>query len=592
MLNASPEYKSELVTLAKARELYGKIEFRQLDTTASADCTPTASSTESISSVANINDGIEGIETKYATLEKDRWVLDGTFKLIPESAYANVGWWSSDLSDDTTGVFNPSITVTLQFTTNHSSVGITIFWDRLLNECAKDFTVTYYNSVNDVIQSTVVTSNTLSEYVDEISVSNYRKIIIAISKWSVPSRRARIEEILFGVIKVFSKETGKLVSFTVQEEIDTIASRDVTNKLDISIDNSDNAYDILNPTGIYQYMQANQRVNAYMGVLVGSGIEYVSLGKFYLDTWETNQNSLEAKFVATDILDLLHKSTYYKGLKQSITLYDLAVSILGDYGLTSSDYYLDSALSSIAVTNFLPICTYKEAIQHIAIAGRCVFYVDREGKIIIKRVETTSTGVAITRDSMREPTPKITLTPMLKQVDVEVYTPTISTVTTTIAKSTRYIDGSQTLWVTYDDTADAVSASVSLGTIASATYYTNGCSLTIAYTGDTTITVTGKIITLTKSISSIATTNTDGETKTVKNQLVDTGTIASDIAYWIIYEREQRRLLSVECRTNPTLELTDIVDIDTQFNPYENTRVTKQSYEYNGGLKGILEVKG
>jgi hypothetical protein len=592
MLIATPEYQSELVTLTKAREMYGKIEFRQLDITASSDCTPTASSTESISSVSSIVDGVEGITSKYATFEKDRWLLDGTFRLMPDSSYDNAGWWSSSLSDETTGMFSPNLTITLQFTVNHSSVGITIFWDRVTDECAKDFVVTYYDSSSTVIQTTTVTGNTLSEYVDEISVSNYRKIIITVSKWSLPSRRARIEEILFGVIKVFSNETGKLVSFTVQEEIDTIASKDVSNKLNISIDNSDNAYDILNPTGIYQYMQANQRVNAYIGVKVGMAIEYVSLGKFYLSTWATNQNSLEAKFTATDLLDLLHQKTYYKGLKQSITLYNLAVAVMTDFGLTSDNYILDGVLSSITVTNFLPICTYKEAIQHIAIAGQCVFYVDRLGVINIKRVDSASTGVHITRDSMREPTPKITLSSLLKQVDVEVITLVEAGATSTIAKPVISVTGSATVWITYDNPATTVSATVSSGSITASNYYTNGCSLTISATGNITVTVIGKVLTLSKSTTSVSTSNTDGITQNVKNQLIDSATLATSVANWIVSDMAYRKILEVQSRTNPLLEITDIIDIDTQFDVYTDARVVKQSYEYNGGLKGILGVKG
>jgi hypothetical protein len=143
------------------------------------------------------------------------------------------------------------------------------------------------------------------------------------------------------------------------------------------------------------------------------------VGKYFLNNWETNQNSLEAKFTATDVFDLMHQKKYYKGIIGSTTLYDLAQSVLQDYGFYDTDYSIDTALNSIYTTNPLKICTYKEALQQIAIAGMCVYYVDRQGIIILKQLDSTATGYTILRDNMREPTPKITLSPVVKSVDLK-----------------------------------------------------------------------------------------------------------------------------------------------------------------------------
>lgn len=593
MLTASDQYKAEIVKQDDVRRLYGKVDFRQVDVDAKSDCTPTASSTESISSPENAIDGIEGVNKNYASFETDRWKLDGSFSLLPNSSFASMGWWSSTLlCDATTRIFTPNITFTCTFTLDHSSVGITILWDVTNGEYAEEFDVVFYNSSDVVIETLTITGNTEALFINETAVNNYRKIIITVKKWSVGSRRARIEEILFGVLKIFSYSNEKLMSFNVQEELDTIASKYIPNKLDFNINNQDKAYDILNPSGIYQYLQTSQEINAYIGVLIDNTIEYVSVGKFYLESWETNQNSLEAKFTATDLLASMNLKTYYKGLKQSITLYDLAEDILTDYGLSANQYNLDSLLNGITVTNFLPICTYLEALQHVAICGQCVLYQSRDGKITIKRLVDTNIGIDIDKDNMLEPTPKITLDPVLKQVDVEVTTLTVAVATTDIAKSTVYINGTQNLWVLYDDPADSGSATVSSGTINSATYYTNGAYLNITATGDTTITITGNVITMSKSIQTTLGTATEGEVKTVKSQLIDSTALAIDIGTYIKAQLELRKKLSVKWRTNPIFELGDVTDIETQFNTYEGVRITSQSYEYMGSLKGNVEVKG
>ncbi len=594
MLSTTTEFQDELTTLTKARDLYGKVEFRQIDTTAFADCTPTSSSTDAISDINLINNDLDNPAINYATFENDRWVLDGSFKLLPSSSFLDMGWWGdfSNASNITTKLFTPNITITRTFTIDHSSIGITIFFDTLNNEYAEDFDIKYYDSSNALIQTTNVIANTESLYVDEFEVSNYRKVEIVLKKWCLGGRRARISEVLAGVSKEYSKSNGKLITFTQNEELDVTLSKIVPTSLDFSIDNQSKEYDILNPTGIYSYLQKTQEINCYIGAMIDGYIEYVSLGKFYLEDWKTNQNALEAKFSAIDILGLIEKKTYYKGLKQSITLYDLAVDVLQDYGLTTDNYNIDSSLSAITTTNFLPVCNYKEALQHIAIMSRCTVYVDRLGILQIKPINVISSGVTILRSGMRQPTPDITLSKLVKQVDVETTTITTAVATTTIATSTVNITGTQSFWVIYDKPASNLSASLDIGTIDSIDYYTNACYITISHTGTVVITVTGKELTLSSSLSTSLTGETDGETISIKSQLIDNTTIADLVGAYMVARYNERNLLTVEWRGNPSLTLDDIVDMETNFSTTTNKRIVKQSYEYNGGLKSRLEVLG
>jgi len=590
MQNTTLGFDSEIVTQTKARETIAKIVFTVEDVTAKPDVTPTATSTESISDVEYAVDTNLTVDKNYATFETNRWSLGGGFQLLSSSApYSSMGWWSDALSSTVAKTFTPNITFTCTFTTNHSSLGITINWDTTNNEYAEDFAVVFYDSGDNIIEFFSVSGNTKAIYSNSTAVNNYRKIEIVISKWCLGDRRARIEEIIFGIIETFTRNS-KLITCKVVEQIDITSATIPANQLNFVVDNQDQTYNILNPTGIYSYLQEQQKIEVYMGCNLSGVEEYKNMGTFYLDDWKTEENRLTATFTGLDRLNLLNARTYYKGLSQSISLYDLAEDVLLDFGLTSLDYNIDTALQSITMTNFLPICTYREALQKIAIAGECVLYVDRNNKIQIVRPTVINSGKDITFLNSYN-VPKIELDKVIKQIDVKLYNYISSADTTDIFSGTIYINGSSTIWITYDSPATNVSATVDTGSITSATYYTNACLLSITSTGDTIINVTGKVITVSSNPIS-STIASDGSVITVDSQLITSSLRALSVATWVNTELQKRKLFTSTWRGNPAFELTDIIGIENQFATYNDTRIIEQEYEYTGALKCNTKTRG
>ena len=119
----------------------------------------------------------------------------------------------------------------------------------------------------------------------------------------------------------------------------------------------------------------------------------------HLKTWSATDT--DVKFTAVDKFDYLLNSNYIKGqiYTYGITLYNLALAVLNDAGITDeSEYFIDEYLKKIVVYNPLPIAKYSECLQIIANAGRCCLYIDREDRIHIAgnfmpdATATTSTG--------------------------------------------------------------------------------------------------------------------------------------------------------------------------------------------------------
>ena len=193
---------------------------------------------------------------------------------------------------------------------------------------------------------------------------------------------------------------------------------------------------------------------------------------------------------------------------------------------------------------------------------------------------------------MRQPTPDISLVKVVKQVDVSVTTINIAGSPSTVVKASVGISGTQSIWIIYDKSASSVSATLSIGTLNSAEYYTNACLLNITHTGTTEITVTGNELTLSTSIVTTVTGESDGEVIKVNSPLIDTTSLANSVGSYLVSRYTERNILSVEWRGNPALTLGDIIDVETHFSTTEDKRIVKQSYEYNGGLKSRLEVIG
>lgn len=112
------------------------------------------------------------------------------------------GFISSYISDST-GIFetNPVITIEYSLPINESSIHLV--FNNVDSEYAKDFDVSYYNESDTLLYNHVVTNNNQVEYTSAIAVSNVKKILIIIKKWSHRFHRPVINRIGTGRVHNF-----------------------------------------------------------------------------------------------------------------------------------------------------------------------------------------------------------------------------------------------------------------------------------------------------------------------------------------------------------------------------------------------------
>lgn len=506
---------------APIRSVKGRVVLNISDVTVDQDTISTSTSPEfELSNKEQLTDNIRENEYNYATLEKNRFKLDGSFSFADDVLVNNdhVGWCSQSLCGDD-GIFVENETLTFEFGMDHTSMGITVTFDRLNDEYAADLIINAYDSNSLLIVSKEITNNSDVQIAVTDQFYNYRKIDVIIKKWSKPHRRARVSEVDFGVIKVYDENS--LIKMNLIEEMDLITSVVPSPEFKFVVDNSDRSFNILNPEGYYQALQQRQEISVEMGVhITPVKVEYVPLGQYLLWEWVSDEGSLTTTFTGRTNLDVL--STFdYENLtaKTDYSLYQMAVDIFNYCEV--DNYSVDDELKNISTSGLVRRTNCNEVLKLIAIAGCANIHVTRDNKITMKVSPLTvgsSSDVIDMDNSFYEP--KIELEPLVKSVSVK--------------------------------------------------YYTN-------------IDTSNSIIVLGSS---------KGDALQLDNTLINTAEQATNVADWILRQKNNRNIYTLNWRGNPALELNDLISIENSYGANKSAYITKNELSYEGYLSVKTEARG
>ncbi|NEY99237.1 hypothetical protein [Heyndrickxia shackletonii] len=382
MFETSKAYKKAIY--APSRTCTAKVRFEFLDITAFKDNTKSVSSEEIFSNLNQVTDKVRERTAKFMTFEKDYLKLDGSFILPPKSLdeTKEVGWISSVLSDENS-LFIPNQVLEFTFSEDHSSAGLTIYFDMLSNEYASEFTIDVFDSLGNTLVHEDVVDNTESRYVYINKLSNYRKINITLTKWCKPFHRARIVEVDFGIIKEY--QDSSLINLHLIQELDTTSNTLPSDELTFTIDNSSKEFNILNPNGFYEFLTQGQEAYLDFGVLLDNDtFEFVPTGKFFLKEWKSDEGTLTTTFTARDILDSLSNTEVENTEERDITLYDLAEEVL--IASNIENYVLSDNLKLIRTKALYNKISYRNLLQLIAVAGMSVTFSDNEGTFMMQQL--------------------------------------------------------------------------------------------------------------------------------------------------------------------------------------------------------------
>jgi len=297
----------------------------------------------------------------YATYESDFWLLDGSMKFMP--ALPHVGLMSASMSDSGDSFsFAPVLTIT--FGSVHSTDGLIFHFSQYTNDYASYLTVNFYDASNVLITSDDY-NPTGSTFSTELTVSNFKKIIISFNETNKPYRYVRLTGIDFDALTSFSGTDIKEAQ--VVEQINPLAIELPINTLDVTLFSVDGDFSIVDPAGVYANFQYKEPLDVYENI----DNEIIYIGRFYLDTWKSTSANL-ATFKAIDAVGLLDGLQYVGGFWTSndgapfdVAVEDLLANLFSN---TNVDYDLDAALTGTMIEGSLPVGSIREALQQIAFA--------------------------------------------------------------------------------------------------------------------------------------------------------------------------------------------------------------------------------
>lgn len=366
-------------------EEFVEISYNSTEPGVQEDATASATAQVPFGNIENTTKELDRVLTKYATGETNLHVLDGSFRLLPDSVpYADAGFISQTLVSDSS---HPRIILSFGSVHTRAVPGLTVVWSSMMNEWAAKFKLTAYKGT--AVVSTITVSNNRSVYSEtEWEIYGYDSIAIDILEWSIPNRRARIEWIMVGLHKVYSKKD--LVSYTHTSSRDPISAQLPKDSIEFSLDNSQKTWDAINPRGMFRYLYERQEVDVRYGMDVDGETQWINGGKFYLSEWSVPSNGLEASFTARDALEFMMTSNY-TGRKTG-TLYQMCYDALETLPSNVPSFYISEELKEYSTDISSEKTSYKNSdiLQLAANAAGMALYQTRDGHIRIERFNLTA----------------------------------------------------------------------------------------------------------------------------------------------------------------------------------------------------------
>lgn len=351
-----------------SREIDLRIRFELLDTKAREAAVPTVNSQAAVTQLAQLTDAVQEME-KYASLEPDFFVLDGSCKLLPDDLDGvQTGWWSEPLSG-ADGQFQTPPSLHFGFGgAAISSIGFTLIFDvkgenypsllRVICFAADGVTVLLERSV----------SNHSAHCVLDMPLQNYYAVRFDFLQTSKPQRRIRLCECLFGIVQNFDRHS--LTQAKLDYGADLLAESFPSRQLDFSFNNADRKYNLVNPNGLYAYLQEGQDIFAEFLV---NGVT-VSMARFEFMRAQAKDDAITGEIRANDAaLAVLETSLFDGGSSSVVTLQSAVQTVLSGISLAVS---LERPNHLVCMA--IPKGTSRRtALRLLAQAAMCSLWIDR-----------------------------------------------------------------------------------------------------------------------------------------------------------------------------------------------------------------------
>jgi hypothetical protein len=314
-----------------------KIIYKDVAVGADTDAAVSSSSADAKSELSLLPFGVETID--FATLELNKWGGSGTKKIYNGQDIAFVSTAMSGA--DCTFEVPPSMAI--EFDNNYTTLGVFLRFATNTMDYATGVTLTWYQGETQLDQMTFYPDGV--SYYCENTVTAYNKLVISFNATNLPGRYARLEQILFGIVREF--RGNELGSVEILQEVNLISAEISINTLD---------WKLKSRSGVEFIFQLKQPVMAYNGSTL--------IGVFYIDdkAKRTAENIYEIPCCdAIGVLD---------GYEFEAVMYSdkNAVEALEEIVDGAFELDIDASFASATLTGLNPAGTRRTALQQVAFA--------------------------------------------------------------------------------------------------------------------------------------------------------------------------------------------------------------------------------
>lgn len=538
-------------------------------------------------------------DINYATLENNYTLLDGSFNLSNKNLIGDNAGYTSKYT------FENSDKKIILNLSNIECSGITIYF--------KDNIAQNFNLIinDDLVINIENNFKSTFQYIFE-NILNISKFELELLEMEYSDRRIRISEIDFGLTQIY--ENNELVNFEIEEEMNLFVENLPINTCTVNLNNYPdelgNKFDPINPQGIVKYLTDNVIIKPYIGILTERGIEYLPMGIFYLDDWNSKENvTLNGSNILKKLKDKVIKADNNFFKTQNITtLANMIKNTTGvdtdfiNYSQNWNNAFLKNPNLFDYLQHILPYILFFDNFTTPYKEYR-KFYVNRHNKLVINEINKISVA-NISRNQLLEDVNYETLKLLgnlnIKQPSYGIYSnfrnSNVINETYTLTQTEEYV------WFTSNQFINSINSFnyfvVSGNAKAELIGNTNNM-VYVKFNG----TVNSSInIVCNASISDVNTVdkettidiNKDMETLTIN--LLDYFMVDTKILEKLYFGLDKKYRVTANTIGDPSIELGDVVSVQTKYkndrDGYKDIIVTKLNFNYDGGLSCSMEGVG
>lgn len=294
-------------------------------------------------------------DSRYSTLEQNRWLLDGSFRLIPDEPSkltGQIGHVGNVLSGND-GTFTGTVYAELKFYNVSILQACSVFFpDDPLDGVPADFTVSVMSGSDTVFSKEYTGNKSSSVSIDGFTVYNPTAIRVYVTRWSLPDRYLRVIQIIPGIYEEWTEDV--LASLDIQMRGNFSCLAIPYGVATLRMDNLDRRFEPRNRDGVFQSIEERQGIPIALGVELENGsVEYTQVGVFYQANggWRTSDNEITMQWEMVDIIGLISEREFILSGPMPTTLGGWVQAIVNQLGTNFADkWHVDENYSGLTVT--------------------------------------------------------------------------------------------------------------------------------------------------------------------------------------------------------------------------------------------------